>query len=187
MIIVRNLHFMSFKQGTQVALRPLEIKDLDMLYEWENDPDVMQAGNNLTPYSRFYLEQYILGAGNNIYVDRQLRMVIENLKGEVVGLADLFDFDPRHRRAAVGILIGKPYRNRGYAAESLDLVIEYADQTLGLKQLFCTVDAGNNASGALFRKKGFVHTGTRRQWNLRGRDWVDEDILQLIFDRDGRK
>jgi diamine N-acetyltransferase len=172
---------MTFKKGKHIILRPLEINDLDILSEWENDPDNMLLGNNLTPFSRFFLEQFILGSKNNIYEDRQLRLVIENREIEVVGLIDLFDFDPHHKRAAVGILVGKGYRGRGYADEALDLLVEYADGVLGLKQLYSAVDAGNQPSKALFQKKGFVLTGTRKQWNLRGRTWEDEDFLQLVF------
>jgi diamine N-acetyltransferase len=172
---------MAFIKGTQTALRPLEITDLDVLCQWENDSDHLLLGNTLTPFSRFFLEQYILGSNNKIYEDRQLRLVIEGPGGEAVGLIDLFDFDPHHRRAAVGILIGKAHREKGFASEALDLVIEYAGGVLGLKQLYATADAGNNSSKALFLKKGFVLAGTKRQWNLRGRHWVDEDFLQLIF------
>lgn len=162
-------------------MRPLEITDVDVLCQWENDPDNLLPGNTMTPFSRFFLEQYILGARNNIYEDRQLRMVIEGPGGRVVGLIDLFDFEPHHRRAAVGILIGKEYRRKGYASEALDLLIEYAGGVLGLKQLYATADAANNSSKTLFLKKGFVHTGTKKQWNLRGRRWVDEDLYQLVF------
>ncbi len=172
---------MAFMKGEHAALRPLEISDVDVLCQWENNPDNLLMGNTMTPFSRFFLEQYILGARNNIYEDRQLRMVIEDPGGRVVGLLDLFDFEPHHRRAAVGILIGNGYRGKGYASEALDLLIEYAGGVLGLKQLYATADTGNNSSKTLFLKKGFVHTGTKKQWNLRGRCWEDEDLFQLIF------
>ncbi len=172
---------MTFKTGEKIGLRPVEPEDLDVLSEWENDPEVMLLGNNLTPFSRFFLEQYILGAKNNIYEDKQLRLVIENREKEVVGLIDLFDFDPHHRRAAIGILIGKAHRKKGYASEAMELIIDYGKNTLGLKQLYGTVDDNNQSSKALFLQKGFVLTGKRKQWNLRGREWTDEDFFQLVF------
>lgn len=168
-------------KGKQIVLRPLEVSDLDALCSWENDPDNLVMGNTLTPFSRFFLEQYILGSRNSIYEDKQLRLVIEGPGTGPVGLVDLFDFEPHHKRAAVGILIGKEYRGKGFASEALDLLIEYAGDILGLKQLYATADAGNNSSKTLFLNKGFLHTASKSQWNLRGRRWVDEDLYQLLF------
>ena len=172
---------MSILHGKEIRLRPLEITDLDTLYRWENNPGVWQVSTNLTPFSRFYLEQYILNAQNDIYQDRQLRLMIENTRGDAAGIADLFDFDPHNRRAAVGILIGEEFRNKGYASEALDILITYSASVLSLHQLYCTIEHGNPVSQKLFLSRGFQTTGTRTDWNLRGKEWLHEDFLQLIL------
>jgi diamine N-acetyltransferase len=172
---------MSFLKGNLIGLKPLELSDLDTLQLWENDPDTMVLGSNLTPFSRFYLEQYILSARNDIYEDRQLRLVITGNGDERVGVIDLFDFDPHHRRAALGIFIAPEHRHRGHASEALSLLLEYARKVLSLKQVYCTVDHGNEASRKLFLRHGFEQTGTRKAWNLREGQWVDEDFLQRLF------
>jgi len=168
-------------KGRQIRLRPLEIFDLDALYQWENQPGNWYAGGNLTPFSRFFLEQYILHAQNDIYADKQLRLIIETQQAVQAGIIDLFDFDPHHRRAAIGILIGERFRNKGYASEAIDIMIGYAKDVLSLRQLYCTIEKNNPESLTLFLKKGFNITGTRKCWNLRGDKWTDEDFLQLIF------
>lgn len=173
---------MDILTGTKIRLRPLETTDLDVLYEWENQPGNWYVGGNLTPFSRFYLEQYIIGAQNDIYADKQLRLIIETHLQQQAGVIDLFDFDAHHRRAAVGILIGNPFRRRGYASEALELLIRYAKVVLSLHQLYCTIEENNPESVDLFSKKGFVITGTRQQWNLRGNKWTNEDFLQLILE-----
>lgn len=172
---------MKLFQGKHVFLRPLETTDLEILYQWENQTDNWHAGNNVTPYSRFYLEQYIISAQNNIYEDKQLRLIIENYHSQVVGIIDLFDFNPHHKRAAVGILIGKEYRRLGYASEALGIILDYSKKILNLNQLFCTIEQGNPKSLELFVKKGFKITGTRLYWNLRGDHWTHEDFLQCVF------
>ncbi len=172
---------MNVLRGKKIFLRPLETTDLDLLYQWENQMENWNAGGNLTPFSRFYLEQYIIGAQNNIYEDKQLRLIIENYHAEVVGIIDLFDFNPHHKRAAVGLLVGETFRRRGYASEALDVMIEYSRNILSLQQLFCTIEHNNPLSMGLFANKGFQITGTRLNWNLRGNHWVHEDFLQLIF------
>lgn len=171
-------------KGNHVMLRPVEMKDVDALYQWENDPENWLVSNTLTPFSRFFLEQYVVGAQNNIYADRQLRLIIEDNQGNTCGAIDLFDFDPHHRRAGIGILIEAGLRGKGIGTEALQLVIDYASKTLNLHQLFCTIDFDNERSLKLFQKMGFEVSGHRKHWTWRLQGWMDEHFLQLILKKD---
>ncbi len=172
---------MTLLKGKRVKLRPIEIDDLGVLYEWENDTENWHTSNNLNPHSRFFLEQYILNAQNNIYEDKQLRLVIVDENEKQIGIIDLFDFDPHHQRAAIGIILGPDSRNKGYGSEALDVIISYADKVLNLKQLHCGVGIDNHHSVRLFKNKGFELTGTRKSWRLHQKQWKDEYFMQLLL------
>ncbi len=172
---------MELLKGKNIRLRPVEIEDLNVLYEWENDTDNWHTSNNLNPHSRFFLEQYILNAQNNIYEDKQLRLVILDRHNKQIGIIDLFDFDPHHRRAAVGIILAPEFRNKGYGSDALDVLIAYAGGFLNLKQLHCGVGVDNLHSIRLFEKKGFIVTGTRISWRLHKGTWKDELFMQLML------
>ncbi len=99
-----------------------------------------------------------------------------------VGALDLFEFDPQHRRAGIGILIHDPeQRGKGFAADALDIVCRYAHAVLGLHQLWCNVGADNTASLALFRRAGFTESGLKRDWQWTPDGFRDEIMMQLIF------
>ncbi len=170
-----------YLKGKRIGLRPIEIDDLNSLYEWENDTENWHTSNNLNPHSRFFLEQYILNAQNNIYEDKQLRLVIVTNDKEQIGIIDLFEFDPHHKRAAIGIILAPNRRKQGYGSEALELLIEYADKALNLKQLYCGVGVGNSHSVKLFENKGFTITGTRKAWRLHEGNWADEYFMQLLL------
>ena len=172
---------MNYLKGKDIFLRPVEISDLDALYEWENDPSAWEVSNTVNPFSKFYLEQYILNAQNNIYADKQLRLIAETHAGDLVGAIDLFEFDAHHRRCGIGILIGEPFRKKGYASQALDLVITYGEKALKLHQLFCGINQNNQVSLKLFQKKGFEITGCRKQWNLLANGYSDEYFLQRML------
>jgi len=165
-------------------MRALEPADIDLLYEWENDPAIWHLGNIFTPFSRFVLEQYLLNAQNDIYTNKQLRLMIDlNKPGDLaptIGSIDLFDFDPYHRRAGVGILITVSQRRQGYASEALGLLKNYAFTLLGLHQLYCNVDSENSNSLSLFKKQGFEKCGEKKDWLWHKGSWHDEWILQCI-------
>jgi diamine N-acetyltransferase len=173
--------------GDRVALRAVEMSDADWIYQWENDPEVWQVSNTLAPFSRYIIEQYILNSTQDIFAAKQLRLMIDLKKEESwipVGSIDLFEFDPLHRRAGVGILVCGEYRGQGIASEALQLLRSYAFDTLQLHQLFCHISSNNDASLALFQKNGFVITGTRKDWMLNKGAWVDEFILQCMNPED---
>ena len=84
------------------------------------------VSNTQSPFSRFVLEQYITSSHQDIYSVKQLRLIICNEENKAIGSIDLFDFDPNHLRAGVGILIAeKADRKKGYASEALSLLMDY--------------------------------------------------------------
>ena len=98
-----------------------------------------------------------------------------------IGTIDIFDFDPFHKRAGIGILIAnEAYRRKGYAAMSLTCVINYCFKTLRLHQLYCNILANNTESIELFTKHGFELIGTKKEWILADSGYRDECLFQLI-------
>ena len=168
-------------QGEHIKLRALEPEDLDLLESWENNPENWRYSQQQVPFSKHILRAYLANAQQDIYEAKQLRLVIENQK-QAVGLIDLYDFDFNNRRAGIGILIGdQENRQRGYAREALQIVVEYAQKTFDLKQLYASIGENNTASLKLFNSLGFKEIGVRAQWFREGKEWEGEHLLQLIF------
>jgi len=175
---------------TQVILRALEPQDIDMLYAWENDPEIWHVSNTFTPFSKYILEKYIENSHLDIYQVKQLRLMIDIADGKPermrsIGTIDLFDFDPYHNRAGVGILIGdKSDRKKGYASMAMTRFLDYSFRTLQLHQLYCNITAGNADSLRLFKKCGFIVTGRKIDWVKTPGKYLDEYLLQLINSND---
>jgi diamine N-acetyltransferase len=172
--------------GNKIRLRAIEPADLDMLYKWENDPDNWLISNTITPFSRQVLRRYIEHAHKDIHEARQLRLMIDRVDEsgsavETIGTVDLFDFDPVNQRAGLGILIAeKENRMKGYASETLSILIRYAFDTLHLHQLYCHVSMDNQASLRLFKKLGFRKVGVKRDWLRTSHGWMDVCLLQRV-------
>ncbi len=169
--------------GKNLTLRALEPSDVDFFYEWENNEKLWHLSNTITPFSRFTLEQYILNSHQDIYTTKQLRLVIDQNEpgqNDSIGSIDLFEFDPTNKRAGIGILITDKERNKGYASEALELLINYCFSTLQLHQLYCNISADNQTSLKLFKKHNFTLVGLKKDWIYVNEEWVDEYILQLI-------
>jgi diamine N-acetyltransferase len=168
-------------KGKNISLRAIEPADIDILYQWENDTDTWNVSNTQTPYSRFVLEQYITSAHQDIYSVKQLRLMICDASGKATGTIDLFDFDPNHMRAGIGILIAdKEDRRKGAASEALELLLDYCFKILNLHQVYSNITIDNEASVLLFQKYGFQITGMKRQWIREGDQFKDELLLQRL-------
>ncbi|MBQ7420804.1 MAG: GNAT family N-acetyltransferase [Prevotella sp.] len=164
-----------------IKLRALELEDLDVLYQTENDVRLWDLGSTNVPYSRQILRDFILNSTGDIYIDKQVRLMIENGEGKVVGMADLIGFDPRHRRAEVGIVILEYYRHQGYGRASLIKLQEYAWQTLCLHQLYAYIDIRNEASLQLFSEVGFQRIATLRDWLYCKECYHDAVLMQRVM------
>lgn len=169
-------------KGQNIYLRALEPEDLEFIYAIENDESIWEVSHTQTPYSRFLIRQYLENAHQDIYEAKQLRLAIcVTNSSEAIGLIDLFDFDPQHLRAGIGILIqNSSDRNNGIGSEALQLLIEYAFSKLQLHQLYANIGTDNEASLQLFAKFGFQKIGIKKQWNKVNNVYKDEALFQLI-------
>jgi len=168
-------------KNEHITLRAIEPADIEVLYNWENDTGNWKVSNTQTPFSRFVLEQYITSSHEDIYTAKQLRLIICDHENKPVGCIDLFDFEPNHLRAGIGILIAeKGDRRKGYASEALKLLTGYGFNSLNLNQLYCNITTDNEASILLFQKHGFQITGIKKKWIRDGLSFKDELLLQLI-------
>ena len=167
--------------NNMVRLRAIEPEDLDLLYRIENDRKLWNVGNSNVPYSRYTLHDYVANASDDIYVDRQVRMMVENTAGEIVGIVDVVNFDPSNCRAEVGLIILDAFRRHGYGSSTLAQVADYALNVLHLHQLYAYVDQQNEASMHLFRNMGYQESVNIKDWLYDGRDYHDAVMMQLIF------
>ncbi|NCU44034.1 N-acetyltransferase [Candidatus Saccharibacteria bacterium] len=170
--------------GKNVLLRAVEPADTERLYLWENDMQIWHLSSTKAPFSKYLMEQYVMNAQQDIYAARQLRLMVDTHhspeENVTVGCVDLFDFDPANRRAGIGILITEDERGKGYGKEALELMIDYAFNTLNLHQIFCNILENNEQSLKLFKKQGFKTIGLKRDWTQIDGVWQNEFILQLL-------
>lgn len=171
-------------EGEKIFLRALEPMDLDYLYKVENNESIWEVSNTHAPFSRFILSQYLENAHLDIYEAKQLRMVIcENETKEPIGFVDLFDFEPRHFRVGIGIVIDEEKdRQKGYASEAIKLCVGYAFTHANVHQVHATITEDNMASIKLFEKAGFTKSGVKKDWIFQQGEFKDEFIYQLIKD-----
>tara|TARA_B110000967_G_scaffold209954_1_gene268911 strand:+ start:9955 stop:10476 length:522 start_codon:yes stop_codon:yes gene_type:complete len=168
-------------KGKKNNLRALEPEDLEFLYQMENDESFWEISHTQKPFSRYMLKQYLESAHLDIYETKQLRFIIEETATKKqVGMIDLFDYNPQHKRAGVGILIHPDFQKKGFASEALSLLINYSFSQLQLHQLYANITSDNMQSISLFKKHNFFKVGLKKDWILSKGKFKDEVLFQLI-------
>ncbi len=144
-----------------ITLRAPEPTDVDTLYIWENDPALWHVGFTHAPVSRQQLWEYVSSYDGDIAHGGQIRfMIVDDSCGRTIGTLDISDYDPRHRRAQVGIYIAPQARNQGFARVSLEMAATYCREILGIHGLYAMVAADNTISARLFSSAGYKNVRT---------------------------
>ena len=150
-----------------LRLRKIEPSDLPFLYQWENDATSWADSDTHNPLSRHDLHQYIENNTGDIYRDGQLRLMIEQ-GGQTLGCIDLFDFDARNRKAAIGMYIAPDARGKGVGSEAVKQLLNYAFDFLHLRMVYAIISVNNQACSHIYEQLGFAPSSPLKDWTLEG-------------------
>ena len=170
-------------EGEIVNLRAPERDDLDRLWTWINDPEVIEHLSMRYPMSReaerAWLEMQT--AGPLRFFD--VRFAIETKDGAQIGSIAFHRVVAEQRSATLGIMIGdKAHWSRGYGADAIRTLLRFAFDQMNLRRVDLSVDADNARGIACYTKVGFTLEGRLRQARYqRGRY---EDLLVMSILRD---
>ena len=177
-----------------LKLRKIEPSDLPFLYQWENDVTMWADSDTHNPLSRHDLHQYIENTTGDIYRDGQLRLIIEDndatqrllnttqrllnttqqllnttpLSPSILGCIDLFDFDARNRKAAIGMYIAPDARGKGVGKQAVQLLEDYAFGFLHLRMLYAIISVHNTPCSHIYEQMGYTPSSVLKDWTLEG-------------------
>ena len=151
-----------------LKLRKIEPSDLPFLYQWENDATMWADSDTHNPLSRHDLHQYIENTTGDIYRDGQLRLIIESSEAGIMGCIDLFDFDARNRKAAIGMYIAPDARGKGVGKKAVEQLLDYAFGFLHLRRIYAIISVHNHPCSRIYEQMGFIPSSPLKDWTLEG-------------------
>ncbi|HRK62360.1 MAG TPA: GNAT family protein [Candidatus Omnitrophota bacterium] len=163
--------------GKKVYLRDLVYDDLfGDYFQWLNDEEVTRytyigrEPNSIEKMKAYY--QAVALSDNNA-----LFAIIDRGTDKHIGNVRLGPIHPVHRNANFGILIGnKNFWGKGYASESMRLVVEYAFAQLNVHKINLGVVAHNSVASSLYERVGF-----RLEGCARGNFRYDDKFLDCLY------
>jgi UDP-4-amino-4,6-dideoxy-N-acetyl-beta-L-altrosamine N-acetyltransferase len=160
--------------AADVTLRPLTDGDSERLFAWRNSPEVAAYMYSDHPIAPAEHARWFAGIAGDA---RRLYRVIE-MDGAPVGLANFYDIDRSHARAAWAYYLADPaVRGKGVGGYVEFRMIEMAFGELGLRKLWCEVLLSNEAVWKMHQKFGFRQEALLRAHVVKGGQ--PQDVMGL--------
>jgi ribosomal-protein-alanine N-acetyltransferase len=165
----------------RLMLRKPSERDAQKLLQVSQDKVVMQySGMEVYKTEQDALEE--INWFNGIFDDsRGIRWIIcEKNTDEYIGDVGFHNHSQTHSRAEVGYKLSRLFWRKGIMTEALSKVLEYGFGEMQLNRIEALVDPRNTASRKLLEKQQFKTEGVLRQYEYKGREYVDLAMLSLL-------
>lgn len=142
----------------RLLLRPFCKEDAQQVFAcWESDPDVAKymfwCSHNDIEKTKEWIDFEV----EQITSDKWFRWAVVDKKTRRLIGTGLVYFEPEYNLFEVGYNFGKKYWGQGYATETMQKIVDYARDVLGVKELIGRYAKDNSASGNVLKKLGFVY------------------------------
>ena len=161
-------------EGPTVRLRPLIAGEVERVYTWYSDPEVV------APYDRYVgdtLEAFrrSVETAEDDPTSLAPRFGVERRKdGDLVGVVGHYRAHPVLEFEDVWYLLGEPAaRGRGVGREAVGLLVDHLFRTRSVERVGATCDTENVASYRLVEGLGFRLEGTFRSALFHHARWHD--------------
>ncbi|WP_417796092.1 GNAT family N-acetyltransferase [Terasakiella pusilla] len=163
-----------------ITLGPVEERDIPVLYDWINDPDLIHLSSTYKPVHEV---QHIEWFNSLSKASDRVIFAIRNEAGDLVGTIQLVNIHPVFRHAELIVRIGDTAnQSRGYGSAALRLLLEYAKRDLNLKRIFLHVFASNMRAIKAYENVGMQKEGCLRSHVYIDGQWDDLLIMGCLLD-----
>ncbi|MFN3478028.1 MAG: GNAT family N-acetyltransferase [bacterium] len=168
-------------KGKNLFLTPIERHNLVSVHQWLKELD-----------NFFYFSEYFIAPPTLDEIEIWYNSLINNNKNKVfiinhneskvsLGMIELSKIDWKNRNAYIGVLIGnRNQRRKGFATESLKILINLAFQYWNLHKLFALIVDNNLPSIKLFEKMNFTKEAVLIQNCFVDNEYHDQFLYSLL-------
>ena len=164
-------------EGRLIRLRAFERGDVDANHAFVNDYETVRGMLSGIPFPASVEDEYRWLEQQTSYSRGEYQFAVEDFEGDLVGRCGVTRLDWKNRVAELGIMIGTPYRGRGYGSEAMALLCDFCFKEMNLHKLKVSVFAFNEAAIRCYEKNGFVREGLCRREIFR--DGAYQDVVLL--------
>ena len=166
-------------RSDKLVLRRIEPGDADDLYAIYSDETLFRY----TPGSARKTKQTVanmIGHFQRDFGKRKtviLGICLADKPAQIVGIAEMFDYDRKVNAVTVGYRLHRAFWSRGIATEAVRMMTDYLFNEIGLNRIQAFVMPENTRSHPVLLRNGFQKEGTIRQ----GYVWTGKGVVDLVL------
>lgn len=172
----------------RLILRQAILEDAKPMYEnWAKDPEVT-AFLTWPPHSSVDVSRVVLENWVACYQDQnyyQWMIVLKELD-EPIGSISVVSLNDLVASAEIGYCIGRNWWHQGIMTETLQAVMDFLFEDVGMNRVEAKHDINNPNSGAVMRKCGMKYEGTLRQASRNNQGICDVSVYALLRHERGK-
>lgn len=161
-------------------MRELERRDLCIINQWRNDPELI--GNLGAPFR--YINSSVDEAWFEHYLSNRehaVRCAITDETDRIIGLVSLVSIDSINQSCEFHIMIGeKNNQNKGAGSFAVREMLHHAFMNLNMNRVELSVLEENLRAIHLYEKSGFVFEGKKRQSKFKNGSFHNVLIYSMI-------
>ena len=154
-------------EGTLVRLRAFERSDVDANHAFVNDMETLRGMISGIPFPASMEDEYRWLEQQSSYSRGEYQFAVEDFEGDLVGRCGVIRLDWKNRLAELAIMIGTPYRGRGYGRGLLRELARLALERGCGRLEWCCLD-WNRPSIDFYRSLGAVPMDEWTTYRLTG-------------------
>jgi ribosomal-protein-alanine N-acetyltransferase len=155
-----NISLFHSLKGENICFKQLSTNDAQAIHNYASDEEVsrfigwslMNTLNETSEYIETMLKRE--SAGTHLYAS----IVLKSTQ-EIIGTAMIFNFDKEANQAEIGYVFHRDHWGKGYGAESVALMSDFAFEALNLHKLHASVVDANIGSARILEKNGYQLEG----------------------------
>ena len=160
-------------EGKTVNLRVAEKEDLPLLLEWRNSLEFEGRFNPVAvQVSQAEFEKKYYSRGPD-----EIRFLIQKKDGSKIGHIGTHLFGGI---LEIGYAIAPEERGRGYATESVKIIVDYLFLSRNIVRIGSATHVQNKASQKVLEKAGFTREGTERRGTFVWGKWADLCVYSIL-------
>jgi RimJ/RimL family protein N-acetyltransferase len=158
-------------EGKSVNLRIVEREDLPLLHEWDNNPESKGEFEQLREWTKTDLEKLYdnLKDSQWFFIERKDGTKV----GDIVHVLSAGEVE-------IGYFVVPNERKKGYATESIMIMIDYLFLSKNLERIQAKTDPENIASCKALEKAGFKREGILRKTFFNRGKWKDDCMYSIL-------
>ncbi len=170
-------------QTNRLVIRPAELDDVDVLYQWWNDAEIMKWSGYYSGamFTKTAILRYLESLQSyDQFQPRKLFLIAERQSGYLIGEMSYYDYDPIHQCCSIDIKIADASKQQmGIGYEAILTLVDYLFKQFNLNRIQVTVLRSNKIALSLFKKVGFTLEGVSRKKHFNSQLNEYEDVVLM--------